>query len=58
MKKPELTWDDEALVRLQKAPFFVRKIAKAKVEKAAMAMGESRVTLALFEKIKKQEMGK
>lgn len=58
MNKTKPEWDDDALERLKKAPFFVRKLAKEKVEKAAMACGETRITLALFEKIKKEAMGK
>lgn len=57
MGKNDLEWDADAEARLKQAPFFVRKIARAKVEKAARALGEKRITLELVEKIKKQEMG-
>ena len=51
-----IEWEPEALLRLKKAPFFIRGIAKRKVEKAAVELGETKVTVALMEKIKKQEM--
>ena len=58
MSSSELEWDIEAAKRLKRAPFFVRKLAKAKVEKAATLLGEKRITVELMEKIKKQEMGR
>ncbi len=54
----KMEWDEDAKQRLQKAPFFIRPLARSKVEKAARERGETRVTLALFEQIKQQEMGK
>lgn len=56
MEKADIEWDLEAEQRINKAPFFVRKMAKGKVEKAAIALGEKRITVELMEKIKKQEM--
>ena len=57
MGKSDIEWDPEAEKRINKAPFFVRKIARGKVEKAARELGVSRITVELMEKIKKQEMG-
>jgi len=57
MVKNNIEWDSEAEQRINKAPFFVRKRAKGKVEEAAIALDEKRITVALMEKIKKQEMG-
>ncbi len=54
----EIEWDIEAEKRLKKAPFFVRKMARAKVEKAARERGISRITLEIMEEIKRQEMGR
>jgi hypothetical protein len=48
-------WEDEALKKLEKAPFFIRKIAKNKVEKAAIAKGESRITLEFVEQVRQKE---
>lgn len=49
------TWDDEALKKIEQAPFFIRKIAKNKVEKAAMAQGESIITVEFVEKVRQKE---
>jgi len=57
MAENELFWDDAATRRLKKVPFFVRKLAKSKIEKAAREQGTSKITLALMDRIKKQEMG-
>ncbi len=54
----DIEWDAEAVKRLEKAPFFVRKMARAKVEKAAQKLGEKRITVELMEKVKKQVMGR
>lgn len=57
MSESDIEWDPEAEERINKAPVFVRKMARGKVEKAARALGEKRITVELMEKIKKQEMG-
>lgn len=57
MSKDKPIWDADAGKRLQQAPFFIRPLARAKVEKAARERGEQRITLALFEQIKNREMG-
>ena len=57
MSKAELEWDADATRRLKKAPFFVRKIARGKIEKAAREQGLKRVTLEFVEQVKKREMG-
>ena len=56
MSKEKLIWDDLALQRIEEAPFFIRKIAKNRVEKAAIEQGESRITLEFVEKIKQKAM--
>ncbi len=53
----ELTWTDEALERLKAIPFFVRKMAKATIEKEAVKIGETVITVELMKKIKEQEHG-
>jgi len=54
MSQSELIWDDDALKLLEKVPFFVRKVAKKKIEKTAVESGESRVTVELMEKIRRE----
>lgn len=39
-----MDWEKEALVELEKVPFFVRKIAKDEVEKLVRAKGEEMIT--------------
>ena len=55
MSTAKLIWEDEALKKLEQAPFFIRKIAKNKVEKAAIAKGESRITLEFVEQVRQKE---
>jgi hypothetical protein len=57
MARADITWLPEASKRLKKIPFFVRPIAKAKLERAALSRGISVITLELIDEIKKQEMG-
>lgn len=57
MSDGNLVWDDEALEKLENVPVFVRSMAKGKIEKAALAMGETRITAELVDRIKKEEMG-
>jgi len=57
MSDSEMPWDDEALVRVEKIPSFIRSMAKKKIEKAAKAAGEARVTAAFIEANKAKLMG-
>lgn len=57
MSDSELVWDDEALAKLERVPVFVRKMAKGKIERAALAMGETKITAELMDKIRNEEMG-
>ena len=50
-----ITWTDEAQERLKKIPFFVRKMAKAKIEKEAVEKGMAEVTVEFMEEIKKDQ---
>lgn len=54
--KQTITWDDAALVRIQKIPFFIRGFAKRKLEKAAIDRQTYHVTVALLDEIKQKEM--
>lgn len=52
-----IPWDPEALARLERIPAFVRGMAKGKIEKAAKAAGEPRVTVAFMDANKAKLMG-
>lgn len=55
MKSEKPTWETEALTLLEKAPLFIRKIAKNKVEKAATAHGLSTITVEFVEQIRQKK---
>ncbi len=55
MSEPTLKWEDDATALLGKVPFFVRKMVKGKVEKAARAAGEETITVAFMDKVKKEQ---
>ena len=57
MSNESLPWDEEALKRLENIPAFVRGMAKNKIEKAAKAAGESKVTVGFMDANKAQLMG-
>lgn len=57
MTSEEFPWDEDALKRLENIPGFVRGMAKKKIEKAAQAAGESRVTAAFMEANRAKLMG-
>ena len=50
-----LKWDDDALKKIEKAPFFVRKLAKNRVEKAAIANGMTRITVEFVEQVRQKQ---
>ena len=51
-----IPWDADAEAELKRAPFFIRKLARSRVEKAARERGMERVTMALVEQVKNREM--
>lgn len=57
MADEEFPWDEDALKRLDKIPAFVRGMAKKKIESAAKAAGETRVTAEFMETNKAKLMG-
>ena len=57
MSEQTIPWDEDALQRLEKIPSFVRGMAKRKIEKAAIAAGEERVTAAYMEQNRTKLMG-
>lgn len=48
-----ITWTEEALERLEKIPFFVRKMAKAKIENEAIEKGVTEITVEFMSEVKK-----
>jgi Proto-chlorophyllide reductase 57 kD subunit len=52
-----IPWEPDALARLERIPAFVRGMAKSKIEKAALAAGEARVTVTFMDANKTQLMG-
>ncbi|MAY42524.1 MULTISPECIES: PCP reductase family protein [unclassified Neptuniibacter] len=52
----KLEWDNEAKERVDAAPFFVRKLIRHKVEKAARQQGLDKITVELLDKVKKKQM--
>lgn len=57
MTEQSIQWDEDALKRIEKIPAFVRNMAKSKIEKAAIAAGEARVTVAFLDANKAKLMG-
>lgn len=57
MNSETLPWDEAALERLERIPRFVRGMAKDKIEKAAQAAGEGRVTVAFMDANRGKLMG-
>ena len=57
MSENAFPWDEDALARLEKIPSFVRNMAKKKIEKAAIAAGEARVTSDFIDANKASLMG-
>ena len=55
MTTEDLVWEDDALKKIEKAPFFVRKLAKNKVEKAALALGKTNITAEFVEQVRQKE---
>ncbi len=53
--EPTLKWEDDATALLSKVPFFVRKVVKSKVEKAAQLAGVETITTAFMDKVKKEQ---
>ena len=47
----EMLWDPDALERLKKVPFFVRKMARRSIEAVACSEGAERVTVRHFEMV-------
>jgi hypothetical protein len=52
---PKIVWDDAAAARLQKVPFFIRPLVRARAERAARERGLPGVTEALLAELKGKE---
>jgi len=57
MSDQTIQWDEDALKRIEKIPSFVRNMAKSKIEKAAVAAGEERVTVEFLDANKSKLTG-
>jgi hypothetical protein len=57
MTDESISWDEDALKRIEKIPAFVRNMAKSKIEKAAKQAGEVKVTVEFLEANKASLMG-
>lgn len=56
MASDKLEWDQAAEERVAAAPFFVRKLIRHKVEKAARQQGLTRITEELLNQVKQKQM--
>ncbi len=56
MNDHQLTWDEDALKKLEKVPAFIRKMVKGKIEKAALETGENTITVEFVEKMRARSM--
>ncbi|KXJ56835.1 PCP reductase family protein [Neptuniibacter pectenicola] len=52
----KLEWEQAAKERVDAAPFFVRKLIRHKVEKAARQQGLTTVTVELLDRVKQKQM--
>ncbi len=52
-----MEWDQDAKSAVERAPFFVRRLIRKKVEEYAAAQGQSRVTLAAVQSCRKAFLG-
>lgn len=49
----KMAWSEEAIMRFEKAPLFVREMVMDKIEKYAAQRGYERITLEVLEEVKK-----
>lgn len=57
MGSSDFEWDPEAEEKISELPAFIQGMAKGKAEEAAAALGETRITVELLEKVRKEAMG-
>ena len=56
MSREKISWEKDALEKINKAPFFIRGFAKSKVEKTAAEQGVINITLEFVEQVRNKEM--
>ncbi len=49
-----MEWTADAKSRLKEIPFFVRPAARKKIEKLALELGASQITVEVYEQAKQQ----
>jgi Proto-chlorophyllide reductase 57 kD subunit len=49
-----VSWTAEAEARLKEIPFFVRPAARKKIEKFAVEMGATQITIEVYEQAKQK----
>lgn len=49
-----IEWTAEAEARLKEIPFFVRPAARKKIEKLALEMGATQITVEIYEQAKQK----
>jgi len=57
IEEQDVVWTDEALERLQRAPFFLRGMVKRLAVKKAKELGYSEITVEILDQFKQQMMG-
>lgn len=56
--RPDITWTEGALQRMERAPIFLRGMVKRLAEKKARELGYSEITAELLDQFKSQMMGR
>lgn len=54
MAQSNVKWTAEAEAKLKEIPFFVRPMARQKIEKLAIEMGETNITVEVYEQAKQK----
>jgi mRNA-degrading endonuclease RelE of RelBE toxin-antitoxin system len=49
-----IEWTPEAEAKLKEIPFFVRPAARKKIEKFAQEMGETQITVEIYDQAKQK----
>ena len=53
----KVEWTKEALERISKIPFFVRPLARRRIEAEAIARGHKKINAKLLEEIRAEQHG-
>ncbi len=57
MGSDKFEWDPEAEEKINELPAFIRGMARGGAEEAAAKLGETRITVEILEKARKEAMG-